>query len=101
MPSPMIFLSDMRRCVPAAALSATCKKNHWYLIPYETEKVSGVMIGSLSANSAPNVTLPLNVSGWHAVYAGFWNPHHAYDGGIKVKLKLTDDPCFQSIAAPE
>ncbi|MBI4026919.1 MAG: hypothetical protein HY360_18180, partial [Verrucomicrobia bacterium] len=65
----MIYLSDMHRCVPAVALSATRTRKHWYLIPYETEQVSGVMIGSLSANSAPNITLPLNVSGWHAVYA--------------------------------
>ena len=94
----MKCLSDMRRCTPATALSTVHKKKHWTLIPYEADEVSGVMIGAGSVADAPEVTLPLGVSGWHAIYLGFWNPHHEYDGGTCVRLKLTGDPCFQALS---
>lgn len=94
----MNCLSDMSQCRPVSALSKVNKKNHWTLIPYETDEVSGVMIGAGSVADAPEVTLPLGVSGWHAIYLGFWNPHHEYDGGTCVRLKLTGDPCFQALS---
>ena len=96
-----VTLADMRACRPADALGETTAKNKWQLIRYEAEGLSGVMLGANSAVDAPEVTLPLGVSGWHAMYLGFWNPHHAYDGGTKVKLKLTGDPCFRTIFDPE
>jgi hypothetical protein len=94
----MNYLSDMSLCTPAAALSEVNNKGHWTLIPYEAGEVSGVMIGAGSHAEAPEVTLPLDVSGWHAIYLGFWNPHHEYDGGTTVRLKLTGDPCFQPLS---
>ena len=94
----MNCLSDMSQCTPVSALSRVNRKNHWTLIPYETDEVSGVMIGAGSVADAPEVTLPLGVSGWHAIYLGFWNPHHDYDGGACVRLKLTGDPCFQALS---
>ena len=93
-----IFVSDLSRCQPSTALSKVNKKQHWTLIPYVTDKVSGTMIGAGSMADAPDVTIPLGVSGWHAVYVGFWNAHHDYDGGTTIKLKLTDDPCFRPIS---
>ncbi len=94
-----IFVSDLSRCQPSTALSKVNKKQHWTLIPYVTDKVSGTMIGAGSMADAPDVTIPLGVSGWHAVYVGFWNAHHDYDGDTTIKLKLTDDPCFRPISA--
>jgi hypothetical protein len=94
----------MSRCQPQAALSPQVKKDCWQLIPYETAEPgpkSGAMIGAASFVDAPDVTLPLSVTGWHAVYVGFWNPHYAYDGGTTVKVKLSDDPCFTRIMEPE
>ncbi len=93
-----IFVSDLSRCQPSTALSKVNKKQHWTLIPYITDKVSGTMIGAGSMADAPDVTIPLGVSGWHAVYVGFWNAHHDYDGGTTIKLKLTGDPCFRPIS---
>ena len=94
----MKLLSDMSLCTPASAMSKVNKKKHWTLIPYETDEASGVMIGAGSHAEAPEVTLPLGVSGWHAIYLGFWNPHHEYDGGTTVRLKITGDPCFQPLS---
>ena len=93
-----IFVSDLSRCQPSTALSKVNKKQHWTLIPYVTDKVSGTMIGAGSMADAPDVTIPLGVSGWHAVYVGYWNAHHDYDGDMTIKLKLTDDPCFRPIS---
>jgi hypothetical protein len=99
-----VYVTDMSRCRPEAALSPQVKKDGWQLIPYETVPPgpkSGTMIGAASFVDAPDVTLQLGVAGWHAVYVGFWNPHHAYDGGTTVKVKLSDDPCFTRISEPE
>ena len=93
-----IFVSDLSRCQPSTALSKVTKKQHWTLIPYVTDKVSGTMIGAGSMADAPDVTIPLGVSGWHAVYVGYWNAHHDYDGDTTIKLKLTGDPCFRPIS---
>jgi hypothetical protein len=99
-----VYLTDMIRCQPQAALSPQVKQDGWQLIPYETVDPGvkgGTMIGAASFVDAPDVTLSLGVTGWHAVYVGFWNPHYVYDGGTTVKVKLNDDPCFTRIVEPE
>ena len=96
-----VVISDMGRCLPADALVEKPKQHHWHLIPYEAEGLTGTILGASSMAQAPEVTLPLGVSGWHAVLVGLWNPHYAYDGAFTVKLKLTGDPCFQAISEPE
>lgn len=97
---PTVYLTDMSRCRPAAALADACRKHKWQLIPYEGESLRGVMLGANAAVEAPPVTLAPGVSGWHALYLGFWNPHHDYDGALRVKLKLTGAPCFRTISDP-
>ena len=96
-----VVISDMGRCLPADALVEKPKQHHWHLIGYVAEGLTGTILGASSLAQAPEVTLPLGVSGWHAVLVGLWNPHYAYDGAFTVKLKLTGDPCFQAISEPE
>ena len=99
-----IVLSDMSRCTPSSALAAEPKRDCWQLIPYETcgpNVVSGTMLGAASFIDAAPVTLPLGVTGWHSVYVAFWNPHHDYDGGTTVKVKLSDDASFIRIREDE
>ena len=67
----MVYLSDMSRCRPDSALAEKLEKGRWMLIPYETDEVSGTMIVAQSFIKAPDVTLPLGVSGWHAIYIGY------------------------------
>ena len=97
----MIYVSDMSQCQPAAALSHRQEKGHWTLIPYATEEVSGTLVSALSFISAPELTLPLGVSGWHAVYVGYWNPYYAYDNGIIIKFRLSGDAAFCRVREPE
>ena len=93
-----LYISDLSRCMPASALADRHSPNHWTLISYSSDEVSGVMIGAGSMANAPQVSLPLNVSGWHSIHVGLWNPNHDYDGPTLIKMKLTGDPCFQPIS---
>jgi hypothetical protein len=99
------YITDLSVCTPASALSDGPRQGRWQVLPYEAMNDSNVkagkMIATLSYVEAPDVTLPLAVSGWHAIYVAYWNPHHAYDGGTIIKVRLSDDPCFQRLSEPE
>ena len=91
----VITVSDMSHCTPSTALSRQRRQAKWQLIPYEAEGISGTMIGAASFIDAPDVTLPLKATGWHAIYVGYWNPYFAYDGGTIVKFKLSGEAVFR------
>ena len=99
----MTYITDLSVCVPSSALARDVQSGCWQIIPYETvdPDVKGLMAGTASFNEAPEIRLPLNISGWHAVYVGLWNPHHDYDGGTTVKIKLSDYPAFLRISEAE
>lgn len=97
----VIYISDMSQCRPASALSDKLEKGAWKLISYETEEVCGTMVSALSFITAPELTLPLGVSGWYSIYVGYWNPYFAYDNGTTVKIKLSGDPAFCRIKEQE
>ena len=90
----MIYLNDMSKCTPESARSAFRKKDCWQLLEYEAEGISGTMLAAGQLTNAPDVTLPLNVQGWHTIHVGFWTPSLHYVKPTVVKLKLTDDVCF-------
>ncbi|MAE66109.1 MAG: hypothetical protein CMJ18_17700 [Phycisphaeraceae bacterium] len=96
-----VLISDMSRCRPAEALSDRRRNDRWHLIPYTAEAFDGKILGAGTLADVPDVTLPLNASGWHAVLVGIWNPHYAYDGAFRIKLKLEGDEAFQPISEPE
>ena len=99
-----VYVSDMSCCEPGSALTREERSDAWRVFPYETcdgPPETGVMICASSFATAPDVTLPLDVSGWHEIAIGMWNPHHDYDGGTTVKVKLDNDPCFVRLASPE
>ena len=81
----LTWFSDLSNCTPRSALLEESKENHWRMIEYESNEVSGVLV---SANpDAPDLKLKLCLKGWHAVYVGLWSNEIA-------GVKLTDDPCF-------
>lgn len=90
-------LTDMSKCTPASALSTGRKKGHWCLLPYDAEGVSGTMLGAGELTDAPDVTLPLGVSGWHGIHIGFWAPAIHEARPTIIKLKLTGDDIFHRI----
>jgi hypothetical protein len=85
--SKAVYITDMGACTPAAALSAEHRKYRWQTVPYEAEGVSGTMIYSGPETDTPPVTLPLGVSGWHAVFLGLYSNIHS----ARLKARLTGD----------
>lgn len=48
------YISDLRVCAPAAALSTGHLKYHWQTVPYEAEGVSGtLLIADSETEAAP------------------------------------------------
>lgn len=92
-----IFLTDMSRCEPAAALASEPEPGKWRLIPYATDERKGIMLGAGSFVEAPEVRLPVDVDGWFDVVLGIWNPQVMYDGQPIIKARLGSRPIFQQI----
>ncbi len=90
---PAIYISDLNRSRPSAALSPTPRQNHWQTIPYEAEGVSGTMLVADSECTAPTLELPLDVKGWHAIHLGVWTDWE--DSALRVKL--SGAPCFTPV----
>lgn len=88
--SPSV-LTDMGLCTPAAALSPAAAKGAWQLFGYEAGGMKGRMIWASDEAGAPPLTLPLNASGWHAVFVGLADPSSL---GCQALLRLSGDPAF-------
>ena len=91
-----IILSDMAACQPASALSRDVERGQWRMFDYESAEMSGTMLLVEPLADAPNVHLPLDVQGWHAIHVGYMYPQ--LNERTQIKVKLSSDPCFTSIA---
>jgi len=60
---PGVRLTDFASCLPPAT-----EPGGWTLISYETAAFSGTLLHAAADTSAPELSLPLNIQGWHAVY---------------------------------
>ncbi len=89
------YVTRMDTCQPQHALSDRMEQGKWQLITYETEELKGTMVGALSLINAPDLTIPLDATGWHKVYIGYWNPSHLYENDPIIKVKLSDQPAFR------
>lgn len=87
--SKAVMLTDMCRCLPSAALASRLKKGAWKVIPYETTDFAGNLIWASGDAGAQSLTLPMGLSGWHALFIGLYatnaTPSHVW-------LKLNGDP---------
>ena len=93
--SPEIWLTDMSRCLPEKALSTGRRKSHWQLLEYEAAGgIKGVMLSAGPETAAPDVTYPLDFSGWHTIRLGVWGGGSTWDYMIKVRLE--GDPFFST-----
>ena len=88
-----IFLTDLSRCRPADALSHTPKRKHWRTLSYSAEDLDGVMLLAGPETAAPEVHLPLDVDGWHAVSIGVMPTRSSEEGGgLELEVSLSDEP---------
>ncbi len=88
-----LYLTDLSRCRPAHALSPTPKRRHWRTVSYTADGLSGVMLMAGPETAAPEIHLPLDADGWHAVSIGVL-PGRAVDegGGLELEVRLSDEP---------
>ena len=83
-----VWFGDLTKCAPGSALSKESRQQSWRAIEYEAEEISGVLVSA--SPGAPDLTLPLDLEGWHAVYIGIW-------GSEAARVKLTSDPSFRRL----
>ncbi|MDD5704508.1 MAG: hypothetical protein PHR35_01180 [Kiritimatiellae bacterium] len=88
-----IMIDDLSIGQPSEALSPRREPGHWKVLPYEAQGFSGKCVCALVNTGAPELTIPLNVQGWHAVYLGLGsdgiNPKN------NIRVKLSGDAAFQ------
>jgi len=91
------YITDLGIVRPQAAVCTKNEAGRWRLLAYQTQNLSGKMLFAPSFIRAPDVTLPLQAKGWHAVYLGVWNPEFACDGMPLVKARLSSAPAFRQM----
>jgi len=89
-----LVISDLSVCTPQDALSDRRKRGRWKIMPYQAGRISGKCLWALVNTDAPTVTLPLGVTGWHAIYLGIGNGG-AEAGPSVIRVKLSGDAAFQ------
>ena len=94
-----LYLTDLDRCRPHAVLSTQPLPGHWRLLPYQTDRLKGVMLVAGHDTAAPEVTYPLQQKSWHAIHLGLYSYIHSstIEMVTKVQVRLKSDPVFSSI----
>ncbi len=90
---PPIYLTDLDRCEPAAALADVPALRHWRKLAYSTDDLEGTMLLAGPQTAAPTITYPLDASGWHAISVGLVRCHAGghHTRASELELRLTDD----------
>ncbi|MFH1567191.1 MAG: hypothetical protein ABIL09_04265, partial [Gemmatimonadota bacterium] len=85
-----VLRTDMAEGSPAGVLSAVLRKGRWKTVPYETvEGWTGTMVWAAPEAEAPDLSVPLGVEGWHAVFVGLFA---APECPTLAWLRLDGDP---------
>lgn len=92
----IIFTNLGELCAPSENISTKRVKDMWYACPYETGKISGTMLVSMSNYKAEDVTLSPKLSGWYKIYVGLYG---VCEHDFEVELKLSDDEATTRLSA--
>ena len=92
-----IILSDLGLCEPADALASTARRGRWRVMPYRSDTFAGRMLWAADATDAPEVRLPMRVTGWHRISFGVLD---RWDDIAAFEVRLSDDPAFCVISVP-
>ncbi len=91
----LIFSNLGDICCPAASISKYRVKNKWCSYNYETNKISGTMLVSVSGSSAADVVISPKASGWYKIFVGLYG---FYCRETEINMKLSDDLAFSSLS---
>lgn len=98
-----VFVANLSRAEPAAALTRDFAPGCWQLVDYETrEGVAGTMVYARPEDECAALTLPLGVTGFHRVYLGFNFTNSHYPGWSshgQIDVKLSGDRGYRRVAA--
>ena len=86
--SQAVVLTDMSRCSPGSALSERMVRGCWRVAEYEANELQGTMILACPDSRAATVSLPLQVTGPHAVFVGLYSTRTVPS---QIWLKLDTD----------
>ena len=81
---------------PAEALSPYGFADKWRVVPYKTAELSGTMVVSLGHGNPPDITIPLNSTGWHRIFVGVYTTG---DAPGELQVKLSGDAGFSTVSA--
>jgi hypothetical protein len=107
---PVLYITDFSQCEPATALGGGA--GQWGVQEYATEAFVGNMLTAPRNAPAPDVTLPLDTTGWYAVYVWLMGgdvdteaqfPHDfdsVYSMSYGPALKLSQDHHFSGRFRP-
>ena len=93
-----IYLTDMGKCLPANALSPVSTHTQWQLAEYDAGEIKGKMIAAAALAKSPQVRLPVNLKGWHAISIGFWPGIY---GESAIRYRLSNEPVFTVVHHPQ
>ena len=93
-----IYLTDMGKCLPANALSAVSTHTQWEVAEYDAGEIKGKMIIAQAFAKPPEVRLPVNLKGWHAISIGFWPGVY---GESTLRYRLSNEPAFTVMHHPQ
>lgn len=97
------YISEMDASQSASAISNEARHRRWRVMPYHGRHLSGKLLVAGAETEAPDITVPLNVRGWHAVSIGAWRLKDWYlgtDGPPRLLAKLSGDDTYSDVRLP-
>jgi hypothetical protein len=98
-----IMRSNMSQATPSSAFTRDFQQGRWQLIDYETEDgIKGVMAAAFPETPCAELTLPLDVRGFHRIYLGINYTKARYRDFSpygQLEVKLTGEPGFRRVGA--
>lgn len=91
-----IYLANLDRSTPAAALSRKPRRGHWRLLDFEAEGVKGAMLVAGQNTGAPEIRYAPRMEGRFEIWFGL----RSYGGGedqTHLNARLTGDKAFTRI----
>jgi len=105
---PVVTISNFSVCQPSESITESSESGCWQLVDFATDEFEGKMLHATKDNPPPDITIPLNVEGWYAVYVwlmgsgtslseGELNYYCRYSQSNGPLLKLSNDKYFSGI----
>ncbi len=80
-----IYLADLDRCEPAAAMTKTWQPNRWRRYEFETAQVKGTMLAAGQNTGVPDLEYTLPQTGWFAISFGIVSKY--WESRLQVRFK--------------